>query len=71
MSKYQEFDYVETKKGLGQIERIWELNEMITVFEVWLIKEHKLVNMYYGDIVKEINNEFYEYEEAEYEFWNK
>lgn len=71
MSKYQEFDYVETKKGFGQIEKIWELNEMITVFEVWLIKEHKLVNMYYGDIIKEINNEYYNFEEDEYEFWNK
>ena len=70
MSGYFEFDYVETTKGIGQIEKIWQLNEMITVFEVWLIKEKKKVNMFYGELIKQINDEFYQFAEDEFEFFN-
>lgn len=70
MSGYFEFDYVETTKGIGQIEKIWKLNEMITVFEVWLIKEQKKVNMFYGELIKQINDEFYQFAEDEFEFFN-
>lgn len=62
MGKYFECDYVETTKGIGQIERVWKLNDKITVFEVWLLKDKKKVNMFYGEIIKEINDEFYNVE---------
>ena len=50
-------DYVRTKYGMGQIKKIWPLNDIITVFEVQLFLGGNIKTLYYGDIYENIKLE--------------
>ena len=54
---YKVDDYVRTKYGMGQIKKIWPLNNIITVFEVQLFLGGNIKTMYYGDIYENIKLE--------------
>lgn len=54
---YRVNDYVRTKYGMGQIKKIWPLNDIITVFEVQLFLGGNIKSMYYGDIYENIKLE--------------
>ena len=54
MCRYKVLDYVETTKGIGQIEKIWSLNDKVTVFEVRM-ENSKKVNIFYGEILAVLN----------------
>ena len=49
MMKYNVGDYVRTKYGAGEIRKIWALNDNITVFEVYLLRQHAMKTLFYGD----------------------
>ena len=55
--KYRVDDYVRTKYGMGQIKKIWPLNDIITVFEVQLFLGGNIKTLYYGDIYENIKLE--------------
>lgn len=55
--KYRVDDYVRTKYGMGQIKKIWQLNDIITVFEVQLFLGGNIKTLYYGDIYETIKLE--------------
>ena len=55
--KYRVDDYVKTKYGMGQIKKIWPLNDIITVFEVQLFLGGNIKTLYYGDIYENIKLE--------------
>lgn len=50
MMKYNVSDYVRTKYGAGEIKKIWALNDNITVFEVYLLRQHKMKTLFYGEL---------------------
>ena len=52
MSKYLVGDLIDTKHGMARIEKVWELNKQITVFEVMFIRTHTKKEIYYGEINK-------------------
>jgi len=54
MCRYKVLDYVETTKGIGQIEKIWSLNDIVTVFEVRM-ENGKKVDIFYGEIKAVLN----------------
>ena len=54
---YRVNDYVRTKYGMGQIKKIWPLNNIITVFEVQLFLGGNIKTLYYGDIYENIKLE--------------
>ena len=54
---YRVDDYVRTKYGMGQIKKIWPLNNIITVFEVQLFLGGNIKTLYYGDIYENIKLE--------------
>jgi hypothetical protein len=54
---YKVDDYVRTKYGMGQIKKIWPLNNIITVFEVQLFLGGNIKTLYYGDIYENIKLE--------------
>ena len=54
---YRVDDYVRTKYGMGQIKKIWPLNDIITVFEVQLFLGGNIKTLYYGDIYENIKLE--------------
>ena len=54
---YKVDDYVRTKYGMGQIKKIWPLNDIITVFEVQLFLGGNIKTLYYGDIYENIKLE--------------
>lgn len=54
---YRVNDYVRTKYGMGQIKKIWPLNDIITVFEVQLFLGGNIKTLYYGDIYENIKLE--------------
>ena len=55
--KYRIDDYVKTKYGMGQIKKVWPLNDIITVFEVQLFLGGNIKTLYYGDIYENIKLE--------------
>ena len=55
--KYRVDDYVKTKYGMGQIKKIWPLNDIVTVFEVQLFLGGNIKTLYYGDIYENIKLE--------------
>ena len=54
---YRVNDYVRTKYGMGQIRKIWPINDIITVFEVQLFLGGNIKTLYYGDIYENIKLE--------------
>ena len=54
---YKVNDYVRTKYGMGQIKKVWPLNDIITVFEVQLFLGGNIKTLYYGDIYENIKLE--------------
>lgn len=52
MGKYEVGYWVETIYGIGCITKIWPLNEKITVFEIKHIREEKIRNVFYGEILQ-------------------
>ena len=54
---YKVDDYVRTKYGMGQIKKIWPLNDIITVFELQLFLGGNIKTLYYGDIYENIKLE--------------
>lgn len=54
---YRVNDYVRTKYGMGQIKKIWPINDIITVFEVQLFLGGNIKTLYYGDIYENIKLE--------------
>ena len=54
---YRVDDYVRTKHGMGQIKKIWPLNDIITVFEVQLFLGGNIKTLYYGDLYENIKLE--------------
>jgi hypothetical protein len=48
--KYNVGDYVRTKYGAGEIKKIWLLNDNITVFEVYLLRQHAMKTLFYGEL---------------------
>jgi hypothetical protein len=54
---YRVDDYVRTKYGMGQIKKIWPLNNIITVFEVQLFISGSIKTLYCGDIYENIKLE--------------
>ena len=54
---YRVDDYVRTKYGMGQIKKIWPINDIITVFEIQLFLGGNIKTMYYGDIYENIKLE--------------
>jgi hypothetical protein len=54
---YKVDDYVRTKYGMGQIKKIWPINDIITVFEVQLFLGGNIKTLYYGDIYENIKLE--------------
>ena len=54
---YRVDDYVRTKYGMGQIKKIWPINDIITVFEVQLFLGGNIKTLYYGDIYENIKLE--------------
>jgi hypothetical protein len=54
---YKVDDYIRTKYGMGQIKKIWPLNNIITVFEVQLFLGGNIKTLYYGDIYENIKLE--------------
>ena len=54
---YRVDDYVRTKYGMGQIKKIWPLNNIVTVFEVQLFLGGNIKTLYYGDIYENIKLE--------------
>jgi hypothetical protein len=48
--KYNINDYVRTKYGAGEIKKIWLLNDNITVFEVYLLRQHAMKTLFYGEL---------------------
>ena len=47
---YKVNDYVRTKYGAGQIKKIWPLNDSITVFTVYILREHKTRELFFGEL---------------------
>ena len=54
---YKVDNYVRTKYGMGQIKKIWPINDIITVFEVQLFLGGNIKTLYYGDIYENIKLE--------------
>ena len=50
MGIYNVNDWVETKYGLGIIKKVWQLNDIVTVFEVKHLRDDKIRNVFYGEI---------------------
>ena len=50
MNVYNVNDWVETKYGLGIIKKIWQLNDIVTVFEIKHLRDDKIRNVFYGEI---------------------
>ena len=48
--KYNVNDLVRTKYGAGEIRKIWSLNDNITVFEVYLLRQHAIKTLFYGEL---------------------
>ena len=48
--KYNVNDLVRTKYGAGEIKKIWSLNDNITVFEVYLLRQHAMKTLFYGEL---------------------
>jgi hypothetical protein len=56
MRKFNVGDYVQTKYGIGTIIRIWELNDVVNVYDIQMDNEYKVRSLFYSDIIKIINN---------------
>ena len=52
MGKYFVNDYIETKHGLAIIKKVWQLTDIVTVFEIRVIKGNVKKEIFYGDIIK-------------------
>lgn len=52
MYKYCVNDWVQTIFGIGQIKKIWALNDKVTVFEIRHRREDKNKNVFYGEIIE-------------------
>ena len=62
MLKYRIGNIVETKEGIGQIVDVFKINDMITMYKIFLINDTKEKNMYFGELGKVVATSFEEFE---------
>ena len=63
MGKYNVGDYILTKeRRIGIIVDIWALNDIVTVFETYILGEGRKRNLFYGEIMPIENIDYIEEE---------
>ena len=63
MGQYLVGDYILTKeRRIGIIVDIWALNDIVTVFETYILSEGRKRNLFYGEIMPIENIDYIEEE---------